>query len=126
MLNEIKNYLENLNLGEYIPFLDDVTYLLVIFIVLVFFIFLVIASFVGKTLKRNVDQPERKKPVLDEIIMDKSDIKINDENDFVDVLAAIEEEMNAVRELYVGGYISKGVYISETDRLYEKAKIFGL
>ena len=126
MLNEIKNYLENLNLGEYIPFLDDVTYLLVIFIVVVFFIFLVIASFLGKTLKRKPDQPERKKPVLDEIIMDKSDIKINDENDFVDVLAAIEEEMNAVRELYVGGYISKGVYISETDRLYEKAKIFGL
>ena len=30
--------------------------------------------------------------------------------------------MAAVRELYVGGYISKGVYISETDRLYEKAK----
>ena len=43
-----------------------------------------------------------------------------------DVLAAIEEEMAAVRELYVGGYISKGVYITETDRLYEKAKIFGL
>ena len=36
---------------------------------------------------------------------------------------AIEEEMAAVRELYVGGYISKGVYITETDRLYEKAKI---
>ena len=53
-------------------------------------------------------------------------IQINDDNDFIDVLAAIEEEMAAVRELYVGGYISKGVYISETDRLYEKAKIFGL
>ena len=50
----------------------------------------------------------------------------DDDNDFVDVLVAIEEEMAAVRELYVGGYISKGVYISETDRLYEKAKIFGL
>ena len=34
--------------------------------------------------------------------------------------------MTAIRELYVGGYISKGVYISETDRLYEKAKIFGV
>ena len=42
------------------------------------------------------------------------------------IIAAIEEEMAAVRELYVGGYISKGVYITETDRLYEKAKIFGL
>ena len=126
MLDKIKNYLENLNLGEYIPFFDDVTYLLVLVVILAVVIFFIIASLVGRTLKRKVDQPERKKPVLDEIIMDKSDIKVNDENDFVDVLAAIEEEMNAVRELYVGGYISKGVYISETDRLYEKAKIFGL
>ena len=62
---------------------------------------------------------------LNEII-DKDEVKISDDNDFVDVLVAIEEEMAAVRELYVGGYISKGVYISETDRLYEKAKIFGL
>ncbi len=68
---------------------------------------------------------ERKKPSLNEII-DKDEVKISDDNDFVDVLVAIEEEMAAVRELYVGGYISKGVYISETDRLYEKAKIFGL
>ena len=68
---------------------------------------------------------ERKKPSLNEII-DSDSIKPNDDNDFVDVLAAIEEEMTAVRELYVGGYISKGVYIAETDRLYEKAKIFGL
>ena len=34
--------------------------------------------------------------------------------------------MTAIKELYVVGYISKGVYISETDRLYEKAKIFGV
>ena len=58
--------------------------------------------------------------------VDKRDIKISDDNEFVDVLVAIEEEMTAIRELYVGGYISKGVYISETDRLYEKAKIFGI
>ena len=58
--------------------------------------------------------------------IDKKDIKLSEDNEFVDVLVAIEEEMNAIRELYVGGYISKGVYISETDRLYEKAKIFGL
>ena len=68
---------------------------------------------------------QQKKPVLNELI-DKEDIKIQNDNDFVDVLVAIEEEMSAIRELYVGGYISKGVYISETDRLYEKAKIFGL
>ena len=47
-------------------------------------------------------------------------------NDFIDILVAIEEEMAAVRELYVSGYITKGIYISETDRLYSKAKIFGL
>ena len=73
--------------------------------------------------KRN--DSERKKPSLNEIVS-KEDIKISDDNEFVDVLVAIEEEMSAVRELYVGGYISKGAYISETDRLYEKAKIFGL
>ena len=41
-------------------------------------------------------------------------------------LDKVEEEMAAVRELYVSGYITKGIYISETDRLYSKAKIFGL
>ena len=57
-------------------------------------------------------------------IIDKDEVKVSHDNDFVDVLVAIEEEMAAVRELYVGGYMSKGVYISETDRLYEKAKIW--
>ena len=75
-------------------------------------------------IKKNNDAT-RKQPNLDDII-DKRDIKVSDDNEFVDVLVAIEEEMTAIRELYVGGYISKGVYISETDRLYEKAKIFGV
>ena len=35
-------------------------------------------------------------------IIDKDEVKISDDNDFVDVLVAIEEEMAAVRELYVG------------------------
>ena len=70
----------------------------------------------------------KNQPSLNDIINTR-EIKIDDEkkiNEFVDVLVAIEEEMIAIRELYVGGYISKGVYISETDRLYEKAKIFGI
>ena len=46
----------------------------------------------------------KEKPSLNEII-DKDEVKISDDNDFVDVLVAIEEEMAAVRELYVGGYI---------------------
>ena len=75
--------------------------------------------------KKSDTKQERKQPSLNEII-DSDNIKVDDDNDFIDVLAAIEEEMAAVRELYVGGYISKGVYITETDRLYEKAKIFGL
>ena len=80
---------------------------------------------VKRNKKTNKINTTTKKPVLNELI-DKEDIKIQNDNDFIDVLVAIEEEMNAIRELYVGGYISKGVYISETDRLYEKAKIFGL
>ena len=83
--------------------------------------------FVSTSKVKDSNAPKRStvKPNLDEII-DKKEIKINDENEFVDVLVAIEEEMLAIRELYIGGYISKGVYISETDRLYEKAKVFGL
>ena len=75
--------------------------------------------------KKSDNKQERKQPLLNEII-DSDNLKINNDNDFIDVLTAIEEEMAAIRELYVGGYISKGVYITETDRLYEKANIFGL
>ena len=66
-----------------------------------------------------------KKPVINETIkINDSNLKSeSDKNDFIDVLSAIEEEMAAVRELYVNGYITKGIYISETDRLYEKAKV---
>ena len=71
------------------------------------------------------EKTTKKQPNLNEIV-DTRNMKISDDNEFVDVLVAIEEEMTAIRELYVGGYISKGVYISETDRLYEKAKIFGV
>ena len=66
------------------------------------------------------------KPSLNEIINEDNSNANLDNNDFIDVLVAIEEEMAAIRELYVGGYITKGIYISETDRLYEKAKVFGL
>ena len=37
-------------------------------------------------------------------------------------LVAIEQEMLAVRALYRGGHIIKGVYVSETRRLYAKAR----
>ena len=93
---------------------------------MIFLVIFVLITILTKknAVKRNNDVT-RKQPNLDDII-DKRDIKVRDDNDFVDVLVAIEEEMTAIRELYVGGYISKGVYISETDRLYEKAKIFGV
>ena len=82
-------------------------------------------TFFFKAKKNDISKRNTLKPNLEEII-DRKEIKINDDNEFVDVLVAIEEEMLAIRELYVGGYISKGIYISETDRLYEKAKVFGL
>ena len=81
--------------------------------------------FLFKTKQSDITKRNILKPNLEEII-DRKEIKINDDNEFVDVLVAIEEEMLAIRELYIGGYISKGIYISETDRLYEKAKVFGL
>ena len=112
--DKITYYLEKLNLEHFAPYLNSTLYLAILaglfFIcILLFFIFLFIIFL-----------------LLEKIIIDRKEIKINDDNEFVDVLVAIEEEMLAIRELYVGGYISKGIYISETDRLYEKAKVFGL
>jgi hypothetical protein len=122
--DKIKYYLEKLNLENFAPYLNSTLYLAILaglfFIcILLFFIFLF------KTKKTDIPKRNNLKPNLEEII-DRKEIKINDDNEFVDVLVAIEEEMLAIRELYVGGYISKGIYISETDRLYEKAKVFGL
>ena len=122
--DKIKYYLEKLNLEHFAPYLNSTLYLAILaglfFIcILLFFIFLF------KTKKTEIPKRNNLKPNLEEII-DRKEIKINDDNEFVDVLVAIEEEMLAIRELYVGGYISKGIYISETDRLYEKAKVFGL
>ncbi len=121
---KIKYYLEKLNLSQFMIYFDNTIYLFLIFgflFVCLFFLFIFLFKSKRKTITQNVNI----KPNLEEII-NKKEIKINDDNEFVDVLVAIEEEMLAVRELYVGGYISKGVYISETDRLYEKARVFGL
>ena len=125
MQESLKQVFLNHNLESFIPYMENTTYLILFFIFLTIVLFYLI-SYVAKFFYNNKEKSvERKKPSLNEII-DKDDVKVSDDNDFVDVLVAIEEEMAAVRELYVGGYISKGVYISETDRLYEKAKIFGL
>ena len=108
--------------------LEDI-YFISIFFALFFFIFLIFSYFVlgNKSRKKNKSISSNEKPTLNEIINKTDNVNISDnDNDFVDVLVAIEEEMAAVRELYVGGYITKGIYISETDRLYEKAKVFGL
>ena len=122
------NIINTLNLEKFknfIPYIGDTKYLIIIFGAIFLTIFILITILTKKNaIRKNNDAP-RKQPNLDDII-DKRDIKVSDDNEFVDVLVAIEEEMTAIRELYVGGYISKGVYISETDRLYEKAKIFGV
>ena len=121
----IKKALEKIELESLIVYLDNTGYLIVFFVFLTLFIYLFFSLLLKLFFKKSNSKLERKQPSLNEII-DSDNLKINDDNDFIDVLAAIEEEMAAVRELYVGGYISKGVYITETDRLYEKAKIFGL
>ena len=108
-----------------LPYIGDTKYLVVIFCAIFLIIFILITILTKKNAIKKNNDVTRKQPNLDDII-DKRDIKVSDDNEFVDVLVAIEEEMTAIRELYVGGYISKGVYISETDRLYEKAKIFGV
>ena len=122
------NIINTLNLekfNNFIPYIGDTKYLIIIFGVIFLIVFILITIFTKKNAIKKNNDVTRKQPNLDDII-DKRDIKVSDDNEFVDVLVAIEEEMMAIRELYVGGYISKGVYISETDRLYEKAKIFGV
>ena len=108
------NIINTLNLekfNNFIPYIGDTKYLIIIFGAIFLTIFILITILTKKnTIKKNNDV--RKQPNLDDII-DKRDIKVSDDNEFVDVLVAIEEEMMAIRELYVGGYISKGVYISE-------------
>ena len=125
MLEELNKIIVNLGIEEYTEFLREMSYLVFFLIILGLSVFFLLILIVKKNIESKKVKTQNKKPVLNEL-MDKNDIKIHNDNDFVDVLVAIEEEMNAIRELYVGGYISKGVYISETDRLYEKAKIFGL
>ncbi len=123
---EIKMNGYNLNdLKEFLPFVDETKYLYLIFIVIFIIVFGVLTILIKSLPKKKKIEIPKSQPSLNDIV-DTRDIKINDDNEFVDVLVAIEEEMIAIRELYVGGYISKGVYISETDRLYEKAKIFGI
>ena len=122
------NIINTLNLekfNNFIPYIGDTKYLIIIFGVVFLTIFILITILTKKNAIKKNNYVTRKQPNLDDIIY-KRDIKVSDDNEFVDVLVAIEEEMTAIRELYVGGYISKGVYISETDRLYEKAKIFGV
>ena len=121
----VKQTLEKIELESLIPYLDNTVYLNSFLVILTLLIYLFLSLLFKLFFKKSDSKQERKQPSLNEII-DSDNIKANDDNDFIDVLAAIEEEMAAVRELYVGGYISKGVYITETDRLYEKAKIFGL
>ena len=124
-MNEIKNFFNQEKIADLIPFFRDSINVYVIFIILFITIVLIIAVFTKSSSKETNTLKQRKQPNLDDIVDTKS-IKVSEDNEFVDVLVAIEEEMIAIRELYVGGYISKGVYISETDRLYEKAKIFGV
>ena len=124
----MENIINTLNLekfNNFIPYIGDTKYLIIIFVAIFLTIFILITILTKKNAIKKNNDVTRKQPNLDDII-DKRDIKVSDDNEFVDVLVAIEEEMTAIRELYVGGYISKGVYISETDRLYEKAKIFGV
>lgn len=113
---------ELLNLSK----LDDVYFLTLILLVIGAIVFYLLFTILKKN-KNEVNKKNSTSSNLNETINKTENINLSgNENDFIDVLVAIEEEMAAIRELYVGGYITKGIYISETDRLYEKAKIFGL
>ena len=125
-MSDFKDLFTIENLQNLIPLLNETKYLYLFFFIIFAVIFLILSLLIKSSLtKESAPEVERKQPNLNDIV-DSRNINVSDDNEFVDVLVAIEEEMTAIRELYVGGYISKGVYISETDRLYEKAKIFGV
>tara|TARA_E500000178_G_C17037241_1_gene764148 strand:- start:1409 stop:1783 length:375 start_codon:yes stop_codon:yes gene_type:complete len=122
----------NLNLNGVFSFVQSIDYnnqnILILALIFCSVIFLFICLRIVRK-KKVIRKAEHKKPTVDGIIHDDVEYKTGIEknnNEYVDVLVAIEEEMAAIRELYIGGYITKGIYISETDKLYEKAKIFGL
>ena len=127
----VNEYFEKIKSISFFENLENF-HILIIFAGLLFLIiFVVFYFFLFKKTNRNIGVDNNKnKPTLNDIVNDTSEksklMNSDNENDFIDVLVAIEEEMSAIRELYVGGYITKGIYISETDRLYEKARIFGL
>ena len=124
-MDYIIDFLNQEKITGLIPFLRDSISVYIIFVILFVIILFLIAMFSRSNSTEKITVKERKQPNLDDIV-ETNKVNVSDDNEFVDVLVAIEEEMIAIRELYVGGYISKGVYISETDRLYEKAKIFGI
>ncbi len=124
-MDNLINFFQKESVDNLLGYLDDTRYLYGAFAIIFLIVFVIMSSALKKNTKNRAEKKEVKTPSLNEIV-DTRNIKVSDDNEFVDVLVAIEEEMTAIRELYVGGYISKGVYISETDRLYEKAKIFGV
>ncbi len=115
----LKKYFNLLDLSNF-NFLIFVTGLLLL-LILIFSVIIKLFKTKNETQQLNKSKPTLEKTVNAELSNDNQN-----KNDFIDILVAIEEEMAAVRELYVSGYITKGIYISETDRLYSKAKIFGL
>ena len=124
-MDKFLDFFQNESFKRFGEYIDYTTYLYGEFILIFLIVFLFMTLAIKNNTKKKSENKEVKTPSLDDIV-DTRNIKVSDDNEFVDVLVAIEEEMTAIRELYVGGYISKGVYISETDRLYEKAKIFGV
>lgn len=121
---ELLSFLQN----DLIFLIQEDIVIFTICILLLILLFWLIFRSIKKKKKFDVSESETTPIIKKSInIGENTELDLNsDKNDFIDVLSAIEEEMAAVRELYVNGYITKGIYISETDRLYEKAKIFGL
>ncbi|MBH43507.1 MAG: hypothetical protein CMP25_01820 [Rickettsiales bacterium] len=119
-------YIENLRMFLNLSELDDIYFLSFLLLVIGTIVVFVLFTIMNKN-NEEIQKISTTSNNLNGIINKTENIKMSgNDNDFIDVLVAIEEEMAAIRELYVGGYITKGIYISETDRLYEKAKIFGL
>ena len=83
MEDKIKYYLEKLNLENFVPYLNSTFYLTVL-AGLFFLCILLFLIFLFKTKKSDIPKRNTLKPNLEEII-DRKEIKINDDNEFVDV-----------------------------------------
>ena len=83
-----KNLFTKIDIENYRPYMENTLYLVIFSILLTLILYFILSFALKIFFKKKDDITERKKPLLNEII-DEDNVKVNDDNQFVDVLAAI-------------------------------------